>query len=121
MPDPAVPSIHVFSQRPFHGTVVVQDAVSPGPGWVVIRDRLNGRPGPVVGYAPVEAGVNRWIRVAIRVEPPLRLYAALHVDAGRRGSLELPAPDEPATSGPGAEPVIVPFLLFEPSRFLEGP
>ncbi len=32
VPDPGIPSIRIFDQRLFRGTVVVQEAVSTGPG-----------------------------------------------------------------------------------------
>lgn len=111
-PDPDLPSIRVFDQEPFHGTVVVQEAVSAAPGWIVIRGRLNGQPGPAVGAAPVKAGANRWVRIAVAAEPPAVLYAALHADSDS-------APADAVTVG-GA-PVIALFRLRERSRFLSPP
>ena len=118
-PDLSTPSLRVFDQEPFHGTVVIQEAVSPSRGWVVLQDVINGQPGRVLGYAPVGAGLNRWVRVRLDAEPQSSLYAALYLDSGTAGALDIPGPDSPVTVD-GA-PLIARFRILEPSRFLSAP
>jgi hypothetical protein len=99
MPNVSTPSLEVFNQRPFHRTVVVQEAVSPGPGWIVIQDQWNGRPARVMGFAPVKAGVNRWVRITLdRTFGSSIVYASLVTDGGKLGRFEYPGTDTLVTA-----------------------
>ncbi len=99
MPVVSAASLEVFNQRPFHRTVVVQETVSPGPGWIVIQDQWNGRPGRVMGYAPVKAGVNRWVRITLdRTHGSSIVYASLVMDGGTAGTFEYPGSDAVAVA-----------------------
>jgi hypothetical protein len=85
-----VPSVVVSDQVSLDGTVRIDSAYSEGPGWVVIHiDNSEGRPGPVIGYAALNAGANHNIRVPIdatRATPTL--FAMLHADTGEAGVYE---------------------------------
>ncbi len=90
-----LPSVTVRDQTAT-SSVVVQRVVSGGPGWIVIHADVNGSPGPVIGYAAVQEGVNTNVRVKIDAakKTPV-LYAMLHVDAGEIGKYEFPGADVP--------------------------
>ncbi len=77
------------------GNVTGDEAVSnDGTGWLVIHNNLFGHPGGVIGYAPVESGVNTNVTVTIHtVVATDTLFAVLHHDAGREGVFEYPVPD----------------------------
>ncbi len=78
--------------------VVVAEVVSDGQGWLVIHADQDGSPGPVVGFAMVEDGVNT--DVMVEVDPDMVtdiMYAMLHEDTGTMGEYEFPDADPPAT------------------------
>ncbi|WP_292392816.1 DUF7282 domain-containing protein [Methanoculleus sp. UBA303] len=90
------------------GNVTVDEAVSNGTGWLVIHNNLFGHPGGVIGYAPVESGVNTDVTVTIHTFVATdTLFAVLHHDAGKEGVFEYPIPD--VEQRVGGEIVIVPF------------
>ncbi|HEC23029.1 MAG TPA: hypothetical protein ENI95_08940 [Chloroflexi bacterium] len=78
-------------------TVTVQMILAEAPGWIVIHaEAENGGVGPIIGWAPVSAGYNYNVQVAVdtdRLKPTL--YAMLHTDAGTAGTFEFPGPDGP--------------------------
>lgn len=71
-------------------SVTVENVVSPDAGWLVIHaDSGAGAPGPVIGYAPVQAGVNEQVLVVldvVNITPTL--FAMLHEDTGEVGVYE---------------------------------
>ncbi len=71
-------------------TVTAESVVSDGLGWLVIHaDSGEGTPGPVIGFAQVEAGTN--VDVTVEVDPEgvtPRLFPMLHVDTGAEGEYE---------------------------------
>ncbi len=90
------PSVTVSDQAITNGTVTVKQAVSNGPGWVVIHADNNGQPGAVIGYSPLQDGVNNNVVVQIDANKATpTLYAMLHTDAGTIGTFEFPGPDAP--------------------------
>jgi hypothetical protein len=92
----AGPKVFAADQVMEHGEVSINRVVSEVPGWLVIHSDVEGAPGPVLGYAPVKAGVNWNVRVKIRSDGS-RLWAMLHVDAGMVGTYEFPGPDVPVS------------------------
>ncbi len=85
----AKPSIEVQDQEIMDGKVVIARVVSEGPGWVVIHVEKDGKPGPIIGYAPVQAGENTNVEVEIDAEKATEtLFAMLHVDAGQQGKYD---------------------------------
>jgi len=90
------------------GNVTVDEVVSDGPGWIVIHNNLFGHPGGVIGYSPVEPGVNTNVSVTVHTFVATdTLFAVLHHDAGKEGVFEYPIPD--VEQKVDDEIVIVPF------------
>ncbi len=90
------PEITVVDQEVTDGTVVIPVAIAAEPGWVVIHIDGGGKPGPVIGWAPVQAGENRDVKVSIDVQKATEtLFAMLHVDRGAMGTYEFPGADVP--------------------------
>ncbi len=48
--------------------VVIQSVNAPAAGWVLVRKSMGGAPGPVIGWAPVNAGLNQDVRVDIQLQ-----------------------------------------------------
>jgi hypothetical protein len=66
------------------GPVVVQRVISPGPGWITIRQNNAGSPGTVLGFAHVNQGTNNNVSVNLNRNVVLAetVFAVLHVDDG---------------------------------------
>lgn len=90
------PSITIANQEVEEGRISILEVVAAVPGWVVVHADENGAPGPTIGIAQVEPGVNRNIRVEIdpTIDTDL-LHIRLHVDEGTPGEFEYPGPDVP--------------------------
>ncbi len=84
-------------------TVTIGQVTADVPGWIVIHAQADGKPGPILGVAPVEAGENT--AVIVEIDPAAvteTVYAMLHVDAGVAGEFEFPGgEDGPATDATG--------------------
>lgn len=114
LPRVLVPSVTVIHQVVSDGMVAVAEAVSTGPGWVVIHADQDGQPGAVLGHSPVAAGVNADLKVKVDTSKMTDvLYAMLHTDEGEVGSYEFPGADGPVQVA--GFPVMLSF------RVLEGP
>jgi predicted lipoprotein with Yx(FWY)xxD motif len=90
------PAVKVLNQEIRNGSLTVTEVVSPGAGWIVIHSQADGKPGSVIGYAPVKDGVNS--DVSIKIDAPkatATLYAMLHFDVGKVGTFEFPGADLP--------------------------
>ncbi len=100
-PAGAAPMIKISDQVVGAGTVMVDQVVSSGPGWVVIyTTKTNGQPDQPIGHAAVKDGVNSGVMV--QVDPNQAkgtLYAQLHADSGVVGDFEFPGPDQPVMVG----------------------
>ncbi len=94
------PNVQVAGTGIVDGTVTMVRVTVAGPAWVVIHADADGKPGPVIGHAPVVEGENENVVVAIdeAAATPL-LHAMLHVDAGVVGVYEFPGPDAPLKIG----------------------
>lgn len=92
------PFIQVSEQGIVDGRVLIVQTFTNAPAWVVIHADADGKPGPVIGHAALETGLNTDVVVEIDVEAatPL-LHAMLHVDEGVVGTYEFPGPDVPMT------------------------
>ena len=77
--------------------VTITRATNNEPGWLVIHADEEGAPGPVIGYAPLPAGINANVKVEVdATAATATLYAMLHTDAGTTGAFEFPdGPDTP--------------------------
>ena len=83
-------------------TVTIAGVTADVAGWLVIHAQADGAPGPILGYAPVQAGDNS--DVVVEIDPAgvtETLYAMLHVDAGTAGEYEFPGDDGPAMDADG--------------------
>jgi plastocyanin len=104
------PSITVFDQEISDGAVTIQEAALADGGWMVIHLDVYGDPGPVVGFAPLEPGVNEDVVVDIDVaQASPALIAMLHEDTGALGNYEFPDADPPVLID--GEMVIQPFAV----------
>lgn len=93
-------------------TVTIDSVTADVPGWIVIHAQADGRPGPVLGHAPVAAGENQ--NVTVTIDPAgatETLFAMLHIDAGTMGEYEFPGDDMPAMDADG-NMVTPPFALL---------
>ena len=94
------PTINVTNQtargNATTANITIDHVVSDGPGWIVIHNSLFGTLGGVVGFSPVESGMNSNITVTIdTLAATDHLIAELHKDLGRQGVFEYPAVDLP--------------------------
>jgi subtilisin-like proprotein convertase family protein len=101
LPD-TIPSVTAADQTldDLSTIVMVPEAVSDGPGFMVIHeDNGTGGIGGVIGHAALTDGVNT--NVEVELERPATngetLYAMLHRDAGTIGTYEFPGADGPVT------------------------
>ncbi|MEZ4711774.1 MAG: spondin domain-containing protein [Caldilineaceae bacterium] len=114
------PNVTVADQPLPNDAVIVAEAVSDGPGWVVIHADDGGAPGPVIGHStPLTDGINSGLIIVIDGDAATEtLYAMLHIDAGEVGTYEFPGPDSPV-SVDGA--VVAPaFMVTEPVTATES-
>jgi plastocyanin len=94
--EPVEPSVTVSDQEIVDGTVTIDEAALADGGWMVIHLDVDGNPGPVIGFAPLEPGVNENVVVDIDVaQATPSLIAMLHVDDGNIGDYEFPDADPP--------------------------
>ncbi|MDR3576062.1 MAG: hypothetical protein P4L50_19525 [Anaerolineaceae bacterium] len=94
------PLIKVSNQPVVNGAVKIDEAVSHGPGWVVIYTMQNGQPGVPIGHAHLKDGLNQNVMVPIDAgRATENLYALLLSDRGSIGKFESPGPDGPQIAG----------------------
>jgi len=102
------PSVVAEDQSIVEDSVTIASAYMAVPGWVVIHTAVDGKPGPVIGYAPLPQGESKDVRVEIdESDATTTLFAMLHVDAGVVGTYEFPGADAPVKDGDAI--VMVPF------------
>jgi predicted lipoprotein with Yx(FWY)xxD motif len=90
-------SLTIKDQDVSGGRVVIDEVVSPGPGWVAIyiMDE-NGQRGQDIGFTQVNQGSNPNVTVVIDAsQVTTMMYAVLHKDEGEVGTYEFPGPDAP--------------------------
>jgi hypothetical protein len=95
-----IDSVSVRDQSVSNSSVNVDQVVSDGPGWIVIHADNEGAPGAIIGYSPVENGLNS--NVLVLIDETLAtdvLFVMLHVDAGVLLTYEFPGADMPASRG----------------------
>lgn len=89
------PSVLVSDQEITNGSVTISEVVSNGPGWLVVHAQVDGKPGPILGFAPVVDGKNSDVTVEIDAAAATEtMYAMLHTDAGEIGTFEFPDGDD---------------------------
>lgn len=87
--------VFVINQPASTGEVVVERAVSNGPGWLVVYNDFEGLTADLLGYAPLEAGVSRGITVPLNgnnITPMLHIM--VHEDAEPEGEFNFLGQDE---------------------------
>lgn len=90
------PEVLVYDQPIIDGTIMVERAISEGPGWVVIYNEAEGQPGFIVGSAPLQDGLNEAIVVELRESAvTTQLYAWLHQDTTPGDAFNFPGQDPP--------------------------
>lgn len=91
------PQVIVRDQSLDDGQVSIEQVSSTGPGWLVVHAQADGKPGAVLGYTQISAGVTSNVKVAVDDSQVTQvLYAMLHIDSGEIGAYEFPGVDEPA-------------------------
>jgi hypothetical protein len=108
------PSITARDQLSLDGTVVLDSVFSPLPGWVAVHAMTpDGQPGPVIGIAPVQGGINQNVKVSIDVGGASpQLTVALHEDTNQVGVFEnsmMPSADPPVQNN--GQPVQASFAV----------
>ncbi len=88
------PDVFVVHQPIVDGNVLIEKAVSYGPGWLVIYFDDEGRLGNIIGQAPLQNGINEQIVVPVveSAVTPL-LHVMLHQDTEDVGEFEFPLAD----------------------------
>lgn len=94
-PVSVAPSI-VYEGGIADGVITVNSALIDMPGWLVIHADDSGKPGAVLGQAPVLHGANN--NIQITVDPAAagtQVFPMLHYDLGEAGVYEFPGADAP--------------------------
>jgi hypothetical protein len=88
--------ISVSPQDARDGVITVERVEAPSVSWLTIQKMQNGAAGDVIGYAEIETGVSRNIRIEIdTAQATPTLFAVLHTDSGTIGIFEYPQFDPP--------------------------
>ncbi len=88
------PDVFVLDQSVMDGEVNVERATSYGPGWLVVYHDDEGQLGKIIGWAPLEDGINERIVVQVTesaVTPILHIM--LHEDQEAEGEFGFPRTD----------------------------
>lgn len=104
------PDILVYDQPVIDGQIVIERAISNGPGWVVVHfANEDGTPGLVIGFAPLEDGLNERIAVDL-IEAAVTpiLFTRLHEDTVPGDDFNYPAADGPLREPDGRLPQAIP-------------
>jgi hypothetical protein len=105
--------------------IIVASVTSNGPGWVVIVEETMGKPGQILGYAPVVNGVNKNVKVYLSqpvndLNEPVGLFAVLYADTAKNGAFEPIGTDKPVVitgAGPnGGNADVMKFFLLNPPQ-----
>jgi hypothetical protein len=69
--------------------IIIDEALIDAHGWIAIHSSADGRPGPVIGTAPLVQGMNK--RVVVELAPEdagNQVFPMLHYDTGVAGTYE---------------------------------
>ncbi len=80
--------IEAHPQFASNNTVTIKSAITDAPGWVVIHSEQDGAPGPVLGQAQIQPGLNSDVVVELTGEATSNVWPMLHVDTGEAGVYE---------------------------------
>jgi hypothetical protein len=95
------PDVFVIDQPATTGEVIVDRAVINTPGWIAVYSDFNGFTDRLLGYAPLEAGVNQEVSIPIEGTITSLLHIMLHEDTGVIGEFEYPSGDPPLRDDEG--------------------
>jgi plastocyanin len=99
---PAAPSgsLTAKNQAVSGDSITVQQVQSSVDGWIAVHMDDAGKPGKVVGFAPVKAGASSNVRVTLNPAPKAgdKFWPMLHVDVGEKGKYEFPGADAPVVA-----------------------
>jgi hypothetical protein len=71
-----------------HDSFTAANIVTDAPGWLAIRQEVDGEPGPVIGVAPLQAGNNTNVTVPVDGEVTDTVFPMILTDAGQAGTFE---------------------------------
>lgn len=77
--------VHAEDQFVADNTVTVQHVIAQQDGFIVIHSGDRSGPGPVLGFAPVTAGINTDVVVTLEGDVTPFVWPMLHVDDGTMG------------------------------------
>lgn len=88
------PDLLAYNQPVVNGQLIVDRALSSGPGWLVVYTDDGGQPGFIIGFEPLESGINTEIVVEV-VETAVtpQLFLQIHEDTDPVGEFNFPAGD----------------------------
>jgi LPXTG-motif cell wall-anchored protein len=80
-----------------NGSITVAEVYASVDGWIAVHLDEGGKPGKVIGNAPVKAGETKNVVVKLGEDVPAggKVWPMLHIDAGTKGTYEFPGPDVP--------------------------
>src|SRR6266508_2205528 len=80
-----------------NGSITVAEVYASVDGWIAVHLDEGGKPGKVIGNAPVKAGETKNVVVKLGEAVPAggKVWPMLHIDAGTIGTYEFPGPDAP--------------------------
>ncbi len=88
-------NVTVLDQPVVDGTITVERVVSNGPGWLVVYNDDNGQPGLIIGFVPLEPGLNTAVTIPLQENIlTFTLYLWLHEDSGTPGEFDYPVGDD---------------------------
>ena len=87
--DSGAATVAVYRQGSIGSTVTVGEIVAPASAWVVVQQQQGGRPGRVLGFAPVPAGLSADLPVRLDPGSPSEdFFVSLFADSGVDGRFE---------------------------------
>jgi predicted lipoprotein with Yx(FWY)xxD motif len=93
-------------------TVTIASIIADTDSWLVIHAQADGKPGTILGKAPVRAGENSDVIIEIDSTGATEtMYAMLHVDAGVGGEFEFPNGDDVPAIDADGNIVTPPFII----------
>jgi hypothetical protein len=103
------PDIYALDQPLVDGQIVVERAVSYGPGWAVVYRSDDGQPGTIIGWSHLDDGINTGVVVSVTQSAATpELYLRLHEDTEPVDEFGFPGSD-PAVRYRERLPQAVPF------------
>ncbi|MFV1949840.1 MAG: hypothetical protein ACC633_07910, partial [Anaerolineales bacterium] len=90
------PDVFVLDQPVVGESLVVEKAVSYGPGWLVVYNDDEGTIGMIIGWAALDDGINEGIEIEVNPSAATpTLHLMIHQDLEDIGQFEFPRTDPP--------------------------